>query len=69
MYRFILIFVAVVFVVAIGWVSYIKYGEFQNQRAAASWEKYGDKPEAPEAASMPASAPASGSAGSASQAQ
>jgi hypothetical protein len=53
MYRFILVFVAVSFVVAIAWVSYIKYGEFQNNQAAASWEQYGEKPELPAAATPP----------------
>jgi hypothetical protein len=56
MYRFILVLVAVVFVVAIGWVSYVKYGEFQNNQAAVNWEKYGDKPEAAQTAAPPSSA-------------
>jgi hypothetical protein len=53
MYRFILVLVAVLFVVATGWVSYVKYGELQNNQAAADWEKYSDKPEAPPAATPP----------------
>lgn len=56
MYRFILVLVAVLFVAAIAWVSYVKYGEFQNNQAAANWETYGEKPETPPVATPPPAA-------------